>query len=237
MKKYKTLLFDADDTLLDFGATESLALRLLFADQRIPFNAELELHYKQFNKSLWKSFEDGKLTREELLNTRFSIFFKEYGREVDGVLMESNYRKHLDEGHQLVQGAFELAKNLQQKYDLYIVSNGVSETQDKRLRDSGLYPFFKRIFVSEDTGFQKPQKEFFDYVFVRIPNFSPEEGLMIGDSLSSDIKGGALAGLDTCWFNPDTTANHTEIVPTYQIQKLEELYPILNVNVREIGLC
>jgi len=228
LKKYKTLLFDADDTLLDFGAAESLALRLLFKDQKITLTAELEAHYKELNQGLWRAHEEGKIERDELLNTRFSLLFKEYGKEVDGVLLEENYRMYLEEGNQLVNGALELMKELKKKYDLYIVTNGVSKTQDRRLRDSGLHPFFKNVFVSEDTGYQKPMKEYFDYVFARIPNFSLEHGLIIGDSLSSDIKGGMLAGLDTCWFNPKVKPNNTEIQPTYQIQTLEELFQILN---------
>jgi 2-haloacid dehalogenase len=228
LKKYKTLFFDADDTLLDFGAAESLALRLLFKDQKITLTAELEAHYKELNQGLWRAHEEGKIERDELLNTRFSLLFKEYGKEVDGVLLEENYRMYLEEGNQLVNGALELMKELKKKYDLYIVTNGVSKTQDRRLRDSGLHPFFKNVFVSEDTGYQKPMKEYFDYVFARIPNFSLEHGLIIGDSLSSDIKGGMLAGLDTCWFNPKVKPNNTEIQPTYQIQTLEELFQILN---------
>lgn len=228
MKKYKTLFFDADDTLLDFGAAENLALRLLFKEQKINLTAELEAHYKELNQGLWRAHEEGKIERDELLNTRFSLLFKEYDKEVDGVLLEENYRMCLEEGHQLVNGALELMNELQKKYDLYIVTNGVSKTQDRRLRDSGLHPFFKDVFVSEDTGYQKPMKEYFDYVFARIPNFSLEHGLIIGDSLSSDIKGGMLAGLDTCWFNPKVKPNNTEIQPTYQIQKLGELFQILN---------
>lgn len=229
LKKYKTLFFDVDDTLLDFGAAENAALRLLFEEQRFPLTAEIEAHYKKINQDLWKSFEEGKLTRDVVVNTRFSLLFKEYGQEVDGALLEKKYRSYLEEGHQLVNGAYELITDLQHQYDLYIVTNGVSKTQDKRLRDSGLYPLFKGIFVSEDTGFQKPMKEFFDYVFARIPNFSVEQALIIGDSLSADIKGGQLAGLDTCWFNPEMKPNETKMIPTYQIQKLEELYRILEV--------
>ncbi|MGG0665050.1 YjjG family noncanonical pyrimidine nucleotidase [Viridibacillus arvi] len=228
MKKYQTLLFDVDDTLLDFGAAEKEALYLLFKDQKLPLTKEIEERYKEINQGLWSSFENGEIDRDEVVNTRFALLFKEYGKEVDGALLERNYRIHLDEGHQLIEGALELITSLQDKYNLYIVTNGVSKTQDKRLRASGLHTLFKDIFVSEDTGFQKPMKEYFDYVFARIPNLVKENTLIIGDSLSSDIKGGQLANIDTCWFNPHMKLNNTEIMPTYQIQKLDELYQILD---------
>lgn len=235
LKIYQTLLFDVDDTLLDFKAAEKLALQMLFNDQNYPLTAEIEENYKNINEHLWKSFEEGNLNRDEVVNTRFSLLFKEYGLLVDGTLLERKYRSFLEEGHQLIDGAMELIYYLQHHYDLYIVTNGVSKTQDKRLRDSGLFPLFKGIFVSEDTGFQKPMKGFFDYVFTRIPNFSVDHSLIIGDSLSSDIKGGQLVGMDTCWFNPGLKENNTSIIPTYQIQKLDELYHILNINKERIS--
>ena len=235
LKNYQTLLFDVDDTLLDFGAAEKTALRLLFEDQKTAFTSDIEADYKRINQGLWRSFEEGKLARDEVVNSRFFLLFKEYGQLVDGVLLERKYRSYLEDGHQLVAGAWQLISELHNQFDLYIVTNGVSKTQDKRLRDSGLLPFFKNIFVSEDTGFQKPMKEFFDYVFARIPNLSVDRCLIIGDSLSSDIKGGQLAGLNTCWFNPELKPNTTDIIPTYQIQTLAELYQILKLDKKQIA--
>ncbi|KJJ40186.1 HAD family hydrolase, partial [Bacillus subtilis] len=156
MKQYRTLLFDVDDTILDFKVAEALALRLLFEDQNIPLTEEMKTQYKTINQGLWRAFEEGKITRDEVVNTRFSALFKEYGYEADGALLEQKYRSFLEKGHQLMDGAFDLISNLQLQFDLYIVTNGVSKTQYKRLRDSGLFPFFKDIFVSEDTGCQKP---------------------------------------------------------------------------------
>jgi 2-haloacid dehalogenase len=227
LKKYKTLLFDADDTLLDFDAAESLALRLLFEEHHFSLTTDIEKTYKNINKDLWKAFEQGKIDRDEVVNSRFYLLFKDYGKDIDGALLENSFRRYLEQGHQLVKGAIELITTLQKDFDLYIVTNGDSKTQDRRLRESGLYPLFRDIFVSEVSGFQKPMKEYFDYVFARIPHFEPNQALIIGDSLSSDIKGGYLAGIDTCWYNPERLDNNTDIIPTYEIQKLEDLYQIL----------
>lgn len=229
MKHYQTLLFDVDDTLLDFGATEDAALNKLFKDQQLTLTPEIKEQYKILNSRLWKAYEDGEMERDEVVNTRFSTLFEQYGLQVDGVALENNYRKYLSEGHQLIEGAMELVKQLSQQFDLYIVTNGESQTQYKRLNDCGLYPYFKNIFVSEDTGFQKPMKEFFDHVFEKIESFDLESTLIIGDSLSADITGGLRVGIDTCWVNLRAKENHTDIIPTYEIHKLNELYAILNV--------
>lgn len=230
MKNYRTLLFDIDDTLLDFGAAEKVALRLLFEEQKLDLTVEMVDTYKRINQMLWKSFEDGKISRDEVVHNRFTLLFKEYGKEVDGAKLESSYRSFLEEGNEFVDGALEVITALHKQFDLYIVTNGFSKTQDRRLRDSGLYPFFKGIFVSEDTGFQKPMPEFFDYVFARIPNIELSTTMIIGDSLSADIKGGNLAGIDSCWLNPNAVPNTSSISPTYEIQRLEELYPLLQLN-------
>lgn len=225
--KYKTLFFDVDDTLLDFAATERKALRSLFSEIQFDLSPEAEERYRTINRGLWNSYEEGIIGRDEVLNTRFALFLKEFGREEDGTALELKYRAYIANGHDLIDDAFELVSELHQHYELYIVTNGVSDTQHKRLKDSNLLPFFKEVFVSEDTGFQKPMKEFFTYVFNRIPHFDLKESLIIGDSLNADIKGGQLSGLDTCWFNPAHQPNTLGVIPTYEIHSLLELRGIL----------
>lgn len=227
MKKYQYLFFDVDDTLLDFRHTEKRALERLFAQENIVLTDELRGDYHRYNKGLWHAHERGEIGKEELLNTRFTEFFRLYGKQVDGLKMERSYRNFLSEGHEQLDGALSLIQELSTQYELYIMTNGVAQTQNRRLRDSGLFPYFKNIFISEETGFHKPMKSYFDYCFQRIDQFNCGKALIIGDSLVADIKGGLAAGMDACWMNVAKVANDTDITPTYEINKLVELLPIL----------
>ncbi|BBN98850.1 YjjG family noncanonical pyrimidine nucleotidase [Sporolactobacillus terrae] len=227
MHPYKFLLFDVDDTLLDFGETEKLALRLLFKKQNIQLTSEIENYYRKMNKKMWRNFEKGDITRDELLFTRFSKLFKAFGKTVDGIAMEKNYRHFLGEAHPLVPGARRALEKLKRHFDLYVVTNGVADTQRKRLADAALTPFFRAIFVSEDTGYHKPDQRFFEYVARHIPNFTSEHALIIGDSPISDMYGGNRAGMDTCWFNPNHLNNPLDLKPTYEIDDLKQLSTIV----------
>lgn len=223
---YKTLLFDVDDTILDFQDTEHEALMALFAEQGLTMDLEMKQTYQEVNHRLWQQFEQGKLSRDQVVNERFGLFFKKYGRIVDSEAMEKHYRSYLDQGHKLLGNSQLVLAELADKFDLYVVTNGVSKTQYRRLSDAKLMPYFQDIFVSEDTGYQKPMKEFFTYVFDRIPNFEQQKTVIIGDSLSSDILGGHLSGINTIWLNPNKKVAST-VLPTYEIQSLDQLPSLL----------
>lgn len=226
MKNYQYLLFDLDDTLLDFSAAEKHALPKLFAAHGFTLTDENKAIYKQINGALWGALEQGLVTREELMATRFAKTFRVLGKQVDGVAVDREYRDYLTESKVFVPDAFEIIQQLSKQYDLYITSNGISDTQHRRLEITGLVPYFKQVFVSEDTGYQKPMKQFFDYVFERIPNFDVEKTIIIGDSYSADIMGGVAAGIDTCWLNP-SGKEATLVEPTYTITNLRQLITIL----------
>lgn len=223
LKNYQALFFDVDDTLLDFDAAENDALHLLFDEQGLPLTADLYADYETFNHGIWQAIETGKQDRQVLLNSRFSGFFAAYGLRVDGIELEQRYQTLLSQNHQLIDGARNLLTHLKKSYSLYVVTNGVSKTQYRRLQDSGLDKLFDKIFVSEDAGAQKPSPAFFDYVFARLPQFHAKDGLIIGDSLNSDIRGGQIAGLDTCWYNPGNKANRSGLTPTYEVHHLSDL--------------
>lgn len=226
--KFKTLLFDVDDTLLDFRATEKQALYTLFSEEQLELTQEVEQQYQLINRNLWKEFELGHISKETISNTRFKVLFEQFGRKVDGEEMGLKYQHFLSQGHDLLGNSRQILEQLKSDYDLYVVTNGIAKIQYKRLDDSKLRPFFKDIFVSEEIGFQKPMKEYFDYVFERIPAFEQEKALIIGDSLNSDIAGGQRADIQTVWLNPAKQEKNSGIEPTYEIKQLDELLTILN---------
>ncbi len=155
------------------------------------------------------------------------MLFERFGMQVDGEKIEERYRHYLDLQHEFIEGAHEILKNLCKLYKIYIITNGVSKTQLKRIKDTKLEGIFTDIFVSEDIGFQKPAKEYFDAVIKKIPDFNLRKTLIIGDSLTADIAGGLQNNIDTCWINLNKVENLTDIKPTYEIYKLSDLYEIL----------
>ncbi|MFR5601246.1 MAG: YjjG family noncanonical pyrimidine nucleotidase [Lachnospiraceae bacterium] len=223
MKQYEVILMDVDGTLLDFNMAERMGIQEVMRAYGVKPTRELEEAYHQLNRKLWEAFERGDFPREHIMEVRFGQFFEKLGIQADGVEAEAVYRQQLNKSAVLIDGATECCSYLKDRYRMYVVTNGVSATQYKRLDDSGLSWFFQDIFVSEDAGSQKPQKEFFDYCFARIPRADPSKILIIGDSLTSDIMGGNAAGIDTCWFNPGKAVNDKGVEVTYEIRQLKEL--------------
>ena len=224
---FRTILLDLDDTILDFGAAERVAIAKTFRQIGLEPTDALLARYSQINISQWEAFERGEIDRDTVLTRRFDILFAELGVSFDSQSCENIYRGYLGIGHYFVDGAVELLEYLAPKYDLYIASNGVAATQNTRLASANISHYFKEIFISETTGHHKPEKEYFDYCFARIENFDPEKTLIVGDSLTSDIRGGINAGIRTCWFNPKHKKNTASISPDYEIASLQELKTLL----------
>lgn len=225
--KYKTLLFDADDTLLDFSKAERHALISTFSKHNVPVSDELLKKFSTVNLSLWKLFEQEKIKKSDIIKRRFAdtlAFFNiPYSSDMG---LETDYQLSLSEQFFLVDHAEEVAKELSKTHEMYIVTNGLLKTQKNRFEHSGILPYFKGYFVSESVGHQKPAKEYFDYVFKAI-KCDKANTLIIGDSCSSDINGAISSGIDSCWFNPKGLPLTSSKEPTYKITDLRELYNIV----------
>ncbi len=228
MRTYRDILLDVDGTLLDFGAAEQVGIAAVLARYGFEADEERIRLYHRINGAAWAAFERGEVTKERLVEERFETFFQELGKNVNGREAEDLYRSYLDQSAVLIDGAEDICRYLKERgYGLYVVTNGTSTTQYKRLALSGLDAYMDGIFVSEDAGSQKPQKEYFDYCFARIPQADPSRMLLVGDSLTSDIKGGINAGVSTCWYNPAGLPEREDIRPDRQIRRLEELKELL----------
>lgn len=223
----KFLFFDLDDTLLDFHKAEAWALRQALSQAGIVPTDAIAARYSEINQRQWELLEEKKLTREQVLIRRFQLLFQELGVHASCEATQHRYENMLAKGHDFMPGAPELLELLKGHYRLYLVSNGTAMVQDCRLRDSGIEKYFQGIFISERIGVDKPQKEFFDRSFAAVPDFDPSQAMIIGDSLTSDIRGGNNAGIQTCWYNPKHKPRRADIHVDYEISDLMELPKLL----------
>ena len=226
---YIFLLFDLDHTLLDFDAAEDVALSHLLKEEGVKDIQAYKDYYVPMNKTLWKDLELKKITKQELVNTRFSRLFAHFGIEKDGAYLAERYQLFLSKQGQSFPGVEDLLKKLiHQGYELYAATNGITYIQTGRLEQSGIAPFFKEIFISEQLHTQKPDAAFYEKIGTRISNFDKHHALMIGDSLSADIQGGNNAGIDTVWYNPHHLENKTQAHPTYEVDSYQALLELLD---------
>lgn len=225
--KYETILFDIDDTLFDFGISEKKALHKAFLEFGLPAGVEeYRVSYKEISKVLWRDLEQGLTILSDLGPERFKRLFLKYELDIDANVFNSVYLGHLGKEIHLIQGAAELCGSLD-GCKLAVITNGFGDVQRSRIGGSPLCNAFKHIIVSEDAGFQKPDKGIFDYAFSKLEIKDKASVLIVGDSLTSDIQGGINYGIDTCWFNPNRKENNIGIKPTYEIRELNDLLKII----------
>ncbi len=222
------VLLDIDDTILDFRKAESVAISKTFQALGIPTEDAVIRRYSEINQKFWERLEAGELTRRQVLMGRFIQLFGELGVKAEPEAAQEIYEELLAVGHYFMPGAEEMLEALYGDYRLFICSNGSSYVQAGRIKSAGIARFFERIFISEELGFDKPSSEYFDACFRQIPDFSRDRTVMVGDSLTSDIRGGRNAGITTCWYNPRRKPRHPENEPDYEIDRLEKLKPLLD---------
>ena len=221
------LLLDLDDTILDFAKGEEYGLQKTLLDAGIEPTESICARYSQINKAYWKRLELGEVTRDQVMLGRFETLFEELGVTADAKISAAAYMDHMSSVHFFLPCAEAAVKALFQKYRLFLVSNGTASAQHRRLTSAGLYPYFEKVFISQEVGYNKPAKEFFDLCFAEIPGFDPKKALMVGDSLSSDIQGGINAGIRTCWVNPAHKKAPDSRRPDYEIESIVQLEALL----------
>lgn len=230
MKKYTTLLFDADNTLLDFHKDERQALVRALEHFGVETSEENIKIYSDINQDMWKQLEKGEITKPELKRTRFKKFFEaiNFHCDEDPLTVNEYYLSLLGEGGNTIDGAVETVKALHEDgYEIHIITNGIAATQAKRLNRSGLLPYIGEVFVSETIGYQKPRKEYFDFVLEKITEKDKSRILVIGDSLTSDIKGSMNAGLQCVWLDHGTEKLTEEYRVDWVIKDIRDIVTLV----------
>lgn len=243
MNRFDAVLWDVDGTLLDFIFSQREAVTKCFRSIGMEVTGEMLQRYKEINDGYWKRLELGEITKRQLFTGRFESLFEELG--IGGVDVEAfarEYQERLGEVYKYQENSIDVCRALRGRVRQYVITNGVTSTQENKLRLSGLYDLMDGVFISEQAGTPKPQKGFFDYCLNAIAEESravdKSRLLIVGDSLTSDIKGGVLSGIPTCWYRPEdireTDAFERELYeryrPDYEISRLEQIYGILDID-------
>ncbi len=227
MAHYYCVLFDLDNTLLDFNMAEQKALLQTLQDAGIEASHHNMESYRQINESLWKQLEKGQMRRDKIASERFVRFLKQNNLKGDALAMSRSYHDNLALQGCTMPDALEVVRELSEVATLAIASNGYEKVQMSRLAASGLQGYIEDSFISETLGVDKPNRKFFDLALSRLGVEQRAHVLVVGDRLASDIKGGENAGIDTCWYNPDGAPNGSNATPTFEISQLTELYKII----------
>ena len=228
--KHTLFLFDLDDTLLDFRASEKHSFERVLRE--LGFNDsvdELFQQYQGINIELWRAFEAGTVTKEFLKVERFRKTFAANALEIDPRRASHRYLESLSENVVLIDGAKRLCETLAAHGEVGIITNGVASIQDRRIASSGLGDYISFTATSEACGYAKPDSRFFEYAtnMARIP-FRKEETIIVGDRLDADILGANRFGIESCWFNPGRLSNDTEALPTFEAAHLDDIAPLLS---------
>ncbi|MBD5456082.1 MAG: noncanonical pyrimidine nucleotidase, YjjG family [Lachnospiraceae bacterium] len=229
MKKYEIILWDVDQTLLDFTKSEDYALRHAFEQFGRSIDTEIVKLYSGINDSYWKRLERGEVTRQEVIYGRFRSLFQELSVEdITAEEFAPVFQKALGSVYFYKDDSYRLCQELQKDFRQYVVTNGVTWTQQNKLKLAGFDKVMEDIFISEMLGCDKPGIEFFDKCFERIPDFNKEKTIIVGDSLTSDMLGGNNAGIACCWYNPEGKERTGTVRIDHEITDLWDIREVLN---------
>jgi len=225
-RRYAWVLFDADGTLFDYDAAETAALTASFEGIGRTFSPEISEIYREINGRMWVELERGTTTQARIRVERFEKLFRSLGVETDPVAFAEDYLSRLAGQTALIDGAERTVNALAGVCRLMLITNGIAEVQRPRFAASKIRDHFTGLVISEEVGAAKPDPVIFDAAFAEMGRPPKSQVLIVGDSLSSDIKGGNDYGIDSCWFNPAGLPAREVVEPTFEIQRLDQLLAV-----------
>ena len=227
---YSWLIFDADGTLFDYDRAETAAFRRTFEQGGHPFHDEYSNVYREVNSQIWREFERGEISANDLRVERFARLFARLLLNIDAAGFSASYLYNLGQQADLIDGAAEIVETLSRRFQMIVLTNGLRDVQKARMAGCGLQSFFAAVVISDEVGVAKPDPRIFDIAFESMGNPPRDEVLMIGNGLSSDIRGAANYGIDACWFNPAGAARPDGLPIRFEIARLPDLLPLLAAN-------
>jgi len=226
--KHRLFLFDLDDTLLDFKASEQLSFdRTLRALGVHTLPDGLFAGYQAINMALWRAFEAGTVSKDFLKVERFRRTFAAHALDLDPQEASALYLESLSNTVVLIEGAQQLCETLAGIGEVGIITNGVDAIQHRRIASSALHAHVSFVATSEACGHAKPDSRFFDYTVRMARSFAPHETVIVGDRLDADILGANRFGIESCWFNPGRLPNDTAARPTWEVTRLDDIVATL----------
>lgn len=225
---YNCILLDFDETLVSFSQSEHECIAKLYNKYSIPSTEENIRYYHTINEECWSEYEKGNLKKKDLHKKRFQKVIDKFGiKGVSGEALNMEYEHYLKFSAHVIDGAIEFLQDIEDYATVAIVTNGDEETQQNRLRLSGIIEYADGVFTSDSVGYNKPDKRIYTTTLKKLGVENTKSVLVVGDSLYSDIKGGINAGLDTCWVNFNGKENTTDIKPKYTVRDYTELKRII----------
>jgi 2-haloacid dehalogenase len=226
--RYKTILLDLDHTLFDSDTSEWTAFAQALETAGIAEPMQHFTAYQTINLELWAAVERGEFSPQQVRTNRFERLVVQENFDADPLQLADDFVAGLGANGSLYDGAREVLENLSDKASMALVTNGLSEVQRARVDRLGIGEYFDAIVISAEVGAAKPGTEIFDIVFEALNFPSKESALMVGDSLSSDMQGGANYGIATCWYNPNGQSDQRADQVAHEISDLAELLGVVS---------
>lgn len=229
--RYRWVFFDADGTLFDFDAAQASALGRTWTQAGFEPVPDLLARYQRINMALWEQYEQGLVSQAQLRVERFTGLLADLGHDDDGAAdhLARAFVTNLSREGKLLDGARELLNELAGACSLALVTNGIAEVQRGRIDAAGVNDLFEAVVISGEVGAAKPAVAFFDAAFTACAQPEHEDVIIVGDSLSSDIRGGLDYGIATCWFNPNGR-EATGAVPHHEVDDYDSLRRLLGAD-------